>query len=186
MALTKIRACSAWSSQVCSPVRAASMLNRAMQSMLCSVDLKSSGLLPLSTPKLKPPAPRVSKVLLTIQCPSRTAPSRKRGSRVWLKSCASPMPVQAMSPTAEPRKKKRKKRWPQKDAIRVRLVNEIGLSHSTIAPGVCLLRMQQRFTQQHGARDIIATLAQQMRLQHQRIVVNKPGALQSLLVGVTL
>src|SRR5215831_9520573 len=83
-------------------------------------------------------------------------------------------------------KEERKQRRPQKDATGIRLVNEVCLAYPPVPPRVCLLRVQQRFPQQHCARDIISTRAQQMSLQHQRIVVDKPCASQSLLVGITL
>src|SRR5215472_15127975 len=79
-------------------------------------------------------------------------------------------------------KEEGEKRGPEKNAFGISLVNEVCLAHSPIADGVRLLRMQQRFTQQHCAREIISTPEQQMGLQDHRIVVNKPGGFESLLV----
>src|SRR5450432_1774823 len=106
MASIKLRACCACVLQKASPVNWASMVKRANASMLCSVDLNVTRLLPPSTPPVKPPAPIALNALFIIHWPSLFAPSRKRWSEVRWNSWANAIPVHDISPFAEPMKKK--------------------------------------------------------------------------------
>ena len=72
------------------------------------------------------------------------------------------------------------------NALRVRVVHEIGLAHPPVRRGIGLLRVQQAVPEHLGAVQVPSAPAQQASDDLHCVVVDKRGAFQSYFVRITL